>query len=136
MTKESVFHETVSCNVNRSMLLQCYFLGWGSSFILYYGCQIGDYLLTLPRQLEPFTSQDSVALRHALRLGKLPFSEGKEVGRGMVVEEEDGEGHPSDDWLGAVSRGTMETYCKYILLIPALSPAAASQLTTDIGVVW
>ena len=45
----------------------------------------------------------------------------------------DGEEHPSNEWLGAVSRGTMETYSKQILLIPTLPPAAASQLTTDIG---
>ena len=35
--------------------------------------QIGDYLLTLPQQLEPFTSQDSPALTAALKHSHLPF---------------------------------------------------------------
>ncbi len=35
--------------------------------------QIGDYLLTLPQLLEPFTSQDSPALSAALRDGRLPY---------------------------------------------------------------
>ena len=39
--------------------------------------QIGDYLLTMPQQLEPFTSQDNPALNHALQHGRLPFLEGQ-----------------------------------------------------------
>ena len=35
--------------------------------------QIGDYLLTLPQQLEPFTSQESPALSAALKQSHLPF---------------------------------------------------------------
>lgn len=62
-----------------------------------------------------------------MKQGKLPFSSS---GRGLVGEEE---GHPSDEWLGAVASGIMETYCKQVLLIPTLPPPAASQLTTDIG---
>lgn len=41
--------------------------------------------------------------------------------------------HPSDEWLGAVARGTMETYVDNVLLIPSLSFPAAQQLVTDIG---
>lgn len=95
--------------------------------------QIGDCLLTLPHQLEPFTaSQDNPALNHALQQGVLPFP----VDRSEVVRgEEEGEPHPSDDWLGAVARGVMVTYAQQILNIPAtLPPAAAQQLATDIGV--
>ena len=39
--------------------------------------QIGDYLLTMPQQLEPFTSQDNPALSHALKHGRLPFLDGQ-----------------------------------------------------------
>ena len=145
--------------------------------------QIGDYLLTLPQQLEPFTSQDSPALAAALRDGRLPFpdtdsgliSQGtctipRIVGASnlhthththnthshylpppppppppthihmshTVTEssergEDDQEDHPSDAWLGAIARGTMETYVQSILQIPSLPPQAALQLATDIG---
>ena len=37
-----------------------------------YCLQIGDYLLTLPQQLEPFMSHDNPALASALKTGKLP----------------------------------------------------------------
>ena len=45
--------------------------------------QIGDYLLTLPQQLDPFTSQDSPALLAALKAGRLPYpdTEGTYVGK-------------------------------------------------------
>lgn len=86
-------------------------------------------MLTLPHQLEPFTSQDSPALSHALQQGLLPFPPDRVIMR----EEEGGEPHPSDQWLGAVARGTMTTYADQILQIPSLPPAAAHQLATDIG---
>ena len=38
-----------------------------------YLSQIGDYLLTLPQQLEPFTSPDNPALAAALKTGRLPY---------------------------------------------------------------
>lgn len=41
--------------------------------------------------------------------------------------------HPSEDWLGAIARGTMETYVKIIFRIPTLPETAAHQLATDIG---
>jgi len=47
--------------------------------------------------------------------------------------EEEQEDHPSDSWLGAIARGTMETYVQSILLIRSLPPQAALQLATDIG---
>lgn len=41
--------------------------------------------------------------------------------------------HPSEEWLGAIARGTMETYVTSILRIPSLTETAAHQLATDIG---
>ena len=35
--------------------------------------QIGDYLLTLPQQLEPFITQENPALEVAMKTGNLPF---------------------------------------------------------------
>ena len=48
----------------------------------------------------------------------------------------EGEGHPSDDWLGAVARGTMDTYVQSILRLDPVTPQAAQQLATDIGLCW
>ena len=39
--------------------------------------KVGDYLLTLPHQLELFMVQDNPALETALKAGKLQFSRGK-----------------------------------------------------------
>ena len=36
--------------------------------------QIGQYLMTLPQHLDPFTVQDSPALTVALRHSKLPYT--------------------------------------------------------------
>ena len=41
--------------------------------LLFYHYQIGDYLLTLPQQLEPFITQENPALEVAMKAGNLPF---------------------------------------------------------------
>ncbi len=41
--------------------------------------------------------------------------------------------HPSEDWLGAIARGTMETYVTNIFRIPSLTETSAHQLAADIG---
>ncbi|XP_072035028.1 conserved oligomeric Golgi complex subunit 7-like [Amphiura filiformis] len=91
---------------------------------LEYITKIGQYVMTLPQQLEPFTTQENPALEKALQVGKLPYppEEGSE-------EESD---HLADHWLGAVARGTMHTYSEAILRIPELTQHAARQLATDI----
>ena len=35
--------------------------------------QIGQYIMTLPQQLEPFTTQENPALEKALQAGRLPY---------------------------------------------------------------
>ena len=42
-----------------------------------YITKIGQYLLTLPQNFEPFTMQDSAQLIIALKNGKLPYLEEK-----------------------------------------------------------
>jgi hypothetical protein len=93
---------------------------------LSYITEIGDQLLTLPQQLEPFTLTDNPSLMAAMRLGKLPYTnEGSNRNEGDL--------NLSDMWLDAISCGTMETYIESILLIPRLTDAAALQLATDIA---
>ena len=41
--------------------------------LLFCHYQIGDYLLTLPQQLEPFITQENPALEVAMKAGNLPF---------------------------------------------------------------
>jgi hypothetical protein len=40
-----------------------------------YITKIGQYLMTLPQQLEPFTMEDNPAIIAALKHGKLPFTD-------------------------------------------------------------
>ncbi|XP_064395035.1 conserved oligomeric Golgi complex subunit 7-like [Halichondria panicea] len=93
-----------------------------------YITEIGDYLLTLPQQLEPFTSQDNHSLTHALKHGQLPFPATE-----MLNVSDDDDLHPSEDWLGAIARGTMETYVTNIFRIPSLTETSAHQLAADIA---
>jgi len=37
-------------------------------------CQVGQYLMTLPQQLEPFTMTDNPMLTVAVKHGKLPYA--------------------------------------------------------------
>ena len=39
----------------------------------FFSQKIGDYLLTLPQQLEPFITQDNPGLAAAMKAGNLPF---------------------------------------------------------------
>lgn len=102
-----------------------------------YITEIGDYLLTLPQQLEPFTSQDSPSLVAALQRGHLPYMDTEVQGRirPSVSESEDAdiEDHPSQVWISAVARGTMLNYSKNILKIPSFTEMSAHQLSTDIA---
>ena len=47
-------------------------------FVLYisFSCpQVGQFLMTLPQHLEPFTMQDNPSVLVALKHGKLPFTD-------------------------------------------------------------
>ncbi|CAB4019866.1 conserved oligomeric Golgi complex subunit 7-like [Paramuricea clavata] len=86
-----------------------------------YITEVGDYLLTLPHQLELFMVQDNPALETALKAGKLQFS--RDTG-----EEQD----PASKWLSSVAQATMHTYVESILRIPELTVFASKQLVADI----
>lgn len=87
-----------------------------------YITHIGDYLLTLPQQLEPFITQENPALEAAMKAGNLPFPD---------LQDED-EHHPGTYWLGSIARGTMHSYTESILRIHELTPYSTQQLLADI----
>ncbi|EDV28101.1 uncharacterized protein TRIADDRAFT_53345 [Trichoplax adhaerens] len=92
-----------------------------------YITQIGDYLLNLPQQLEPFATQNNPSLEMALKEGKLPYPD--------TSDNEDTSLNVNDTtiyWLGAVARGTVLTYVENIMKIPTLTDHAARQLIEDI----
>ncbi|XP_024416131.2 conserved oligomeric Golgi complex subunit 7 isoform X1 [Desmodus rotundus] len=92
---------------------------------LEYISNIGQYIMSLPLNLEPFVTQEDSALELALRAGKLPFP----PEQGDELSELD---NMADNWLGSIARATMQTYCDVILQIPELTPHSTKQLATDI----
>uniref|UniRef100_A0A8D1WZ81 Conserved oligomeric Golgi complex subunit 7 n=1 Tax=Sus scrofa TaxID=9823 RepID=A0A8D1WZ81_PIG len=93
---------------------------------LEYISNIGQYIMSLPLNLEPFVTQEDSALELALHAGKLPFP----PEQGDELPELD---NMADNWLGSIARATMQTYCDAILQIPELTPHSTKQLATDIG---
>ncbi|XP_016078193.1 PREDICTED: conserved oligomeric Golgi complex subunit 7 isoform X2 [Miniopterus natalensis] len=87
--------------------------------------EIGQYIMSLPLNLEPFVTQEDSALELALHAGKLPFP----PEQGDELPELD---NMADSWLGSIARATMQTYCDVILQIPELTPHSTKQLATDI----
>nr|XP_060504770.1 conserved oligomeric Golgi complex subunit 7 [Panthera onca] len=92
---------------------------------LEYISNIGQYIMSLPLNLEPFVTQEDSALELALHAGKLPFP----PEQGDELPELD---NIADNWLGSIARATMQTYCDVILQIPELTPHSTKQLVTDI----
>jgi hypothetical protein len=86
-----------------------------------YITKVGQYLMTLPQHLDPFTLQESPALIIALKHGRLPYTNHQELPE-----------HLADIWLESVAMGTMHTYTEEILKIPHASPHGCKQLITDI----
>lgn len=86
-----------------------------------YITKVGQFLMTLPQHLEPFTMQDNPSVLVALKHGKLPYTDETELPE-----------HVADLWLESIARGTMHLYCEQILKIQELSSHAAKQLITDI----
>ena len=43
--------------------------------VYYTAHQVGQYMMTLPQHLEPFTMQDNPAVLVALRHGRLPYTD-------------------------------------------------------------
>lgn len=86
-----------------------------------YMTKIGQFLMTLPQHLEPFTLEDNPAVLVALKYGKLPYTDE------TALPE-----HIADLWLESIARGTMHVLCEEILRIHELSNHGTKQLITDI----
>ena len=86
-----------------------------------YITKIGQYLLTLPQNFEPFTMQDNQKLIISLHKGKLPYLDEKDL---------------SDDittcWLDSIANATASTFLEEILAIQQLSLGSQQQLVIDI----
>jgi len=89
-----------------------------------YITKAGQYLLTLPLQLEPFTLEENPSLIAALKHGKLPHATEQDLSSAE---------HLADVWLESVARGTMHTYCEQVLKINKITKMATKQLITDIN---
>jgi len=85
---------------------------------------IGEYLMTLPQHLEPYMSQDSLALITALKQAVFP---------GSSEADTAGIQSPADFLLGCISSSLCSTYISYISSIPALNTGSAKQLAVDIS---
>lgn len=88
-----------------------------------YITNVGQYLMTLPQQLEPFTGENILTMQVALKFGHLPFT----TSSGELPE------HMAEMWLESLARGSLHNYCEQILLIPELTPTSTKQLLIDIG---
>ena len=87
-----------------------------------YITQVGEQLLMLPQQLEPFLGTDSNAVTTAFRSSTLSES------AGMISEE----GGVADEWLSVVAEGIMTTYAEEILKIKKITSNGSVQLSADI----
>lgn len=90
-----------------------------------YITKIGQYLLTLPQNFEPFTMHGNNNLLIALKKGKLPYLDEKDL---------------SDDitacWLDSIANATYANLSDEILKIGKLGVNAQRQLIIDIGKVY
>lgn len=88
-----------------------------------YITKIGQYLLTLPQNFEPFIMQDNYELVLALKYGKLPYLE-----ESYELESD----HITACWLDSIANGTLANYCEELLRISKLNEASCKQLVVDI----
>jgi len=92
-----------------------------------YVTRIGEHLLLLPQQLEPYATDPYLTLANNL----LPFLESSEI---LAAQEltEDEEIDTTELWIISVVRGTMILYYSKVLQIPHLSEQGCKQLVTDL----
>uniref|UniRef100_A0A0K2UIJ9 Conserved oligomeric Golgi complex subunit 7 n=1 Tax=Lepeophtheirus salmonis TaxID=72036 RepID=A0A0K2UIJ9_LEPSM len=88
-----------------------------------YITKIGQYLMTLPQHLEPYMSDDNIALSRSLQECLFPYS-------GSISPNDV---PPVDFILGCIATATCECYMEEILKISSLPKNAIKQLFTDIG---
>ncbi len=86
-----------------------------------YITKIGQYLLTLPQNFESFTLQDSTSLIIALRKGRLPYLDEKDLSDDLLA-----------CWLDSIANATYVTLSDEILKFERLSVNSQRQLIIDI----
>lgn len=89
-----------------------------------YITKIGQYLLTLPQNFEPFTMQENSNLVVALKNGKLPF-----------LDEQDLSDDLTACWLDSIANATYSSFCEEIFKIGRISVNSQRQLIIDIGTI-
>ncbi|GAB6032203.1 Golgi transport complex subunit 7 [Chamberlinius hualienensis] len=88
-----------------------------------YITKVGQYLMTIPQHIDPFIIRDNPAIHIGFKMGKLPFSEGKELSQGE---------HVTDYLLNCIANKTCRMYVENIFKVDRVTPYAAKQLATDI----
>mmetsp|Transcript_25395 Transcript_25395/g.100235 ORF Transcript_25395/g.100235 Transcript_25395/m.100235 type:complete len:196 (-) Transcript_25395:1258-1845(-) len=83
-----------------------------------YATEVGEHLLKIPQQLEPYIPDDQDAI--------LAFPS-------STSGTSDLEMNFARRWIGAIANGAMELYVERILRLPKLSSSGASQLAVDLG---
>ena len=84
-----------------------------------YITHVGDSLLMLPQQLEPYFTADNEYLMAALTLGRIPYQEG-------------GGAQYDHHWLESFTRGAISVFTENILKIQVISTHSTRQLLADI----
>jgi len=116
----------VKSNLNGVHLSEEWLVEEGAVFSpspLTYITSLGDYLLLLPQQLEPFFAEENIPLDTALIL--VDFSQFP----GMAQDVEG----DAFAWLTCVCQSTLFTIVEMILKIHRLSGAGCKQLTADVA---
>lgn len=90
---------------------------------LTYITNLGDYLLLLPQQLEPFFTEENEPLDTALKL--VDFTEYPSMGQDVEGD--------AFAWLTCVCQSTMFTVVEMILKVQRLTGAGCKQLSADVG---
>ena len=111
-----------------------------NAYALPYITVIGEYLLTLPQQLEPMAQVASEAM-HSYTPSPSPSSPtdaplppGEEGGdeAGAAGGEEDAGAYFVREWMHRVAEGASSLYVEQLRAIPRISDRGAQQLSADI----
>mmetsp|Transcript_5146 Transcript_5146/g.8490 ORF Transcript_5146/g.8490 Transcript_5146/m.8490 type:complete len:941 (-) Transcript_5146:66-2888(-) len=103
---------------------------------LEYITQIGEHLLTLPQQLEPFAAAVMSPHHHSLSSDSNHNSAAAAHAFPDEAEEAENEERSSafaHGWITSIAKGTVSLYVEQILQISSITPHGARQLSTDIG---
>ena len=84
---------------------------------------VGDSLLMLPQQLEPYFVQENEYLISALKAGKIPYQDDKQNQVGAQYDH---------NWLESYALGVITVFTENILKIQVISAHSTRQLLADI----